>query len=497
MIKMEEKMITSLYQSLCNMETNIADRVALRWYDEEKQGVAEVHYAQYAQDLRRFVAFLRAEYGDVRGKRVAILARNSYQYVICMYGTVIAGAVAVPLNLGKDWDAISYELGLTEPVCILQDGEFAEREPALAETYGSILKPMDVFAAYEPDEDVTEVEDLSALAFIMFTSGTTGRSKAVMLAERNFFTVMQMHVAMGDHLLDFKHRQLPEDKNDVLSNFAILPLFHLGTFICLFSWPFKGWALNLCSDLRNFYRDLGLMHSDSIAVAPVLMESIYKDVKRGRADKLNGLWNPCGSSAMFDSEMLLGLVENGMYITQCYGMTETCGDGLVNYAQAEPHIRALGKPDGHCEYKLDETGEICIRGGCVMLGYYKDPEATAEIIDKDGWLHTGDLAREDEDGYYYMVGRKKNLIILGTGENVSPEELERRLNACPEVQECVVREMGKRIGALICCAEEKQAEVRAFITGLNRILPLYQRITAVEFSTEPLPRNAMGKLLRR
>lgn len=81
------------------------------------------------------------------------------------------------------------------------------------------------------------------------------------------------------------------------------------------------------------------MHSDSIAVAPVLMESIYKDVKRGRADKLNGLWNPCGSSAMFDSEMLLGLVENGMYITQCYGMTETCGDGLVNYAQAEPHIR--------------------------------------------------------------------------------------------------------------------------------------------------------------
>ena len=114
-----------------------------------------------------------------------------------------------------------------------------------------------------------------------------------------------------------------------------------------------------------------------------------------------------------------------------------------------------------------------------------------------GWLHTGDLAREDEDGYYYMVGRKKNLIILGTGENVSPEELERKLNACPEVQECVVKEMGKRIGVLICCAEEKQAEVRAFITGLNRTLPLYQRITAVEFSTEPLPRNALGKLLRK
>ena len=109
-------MITSLYQSLCNMETNIADRVAIRYFDEEKQGVVEVHYSQYAQDLRRFVAFLRAKAGDVHGQRVAILARNSYQYVICMYGTVIAGGVAVPLNLGKDWDAISYELGLTQPV---------------------------------------------------------------------------------------------------------------------------------------------------------------------------------------------------------------------------------------------------------------------------------------------------------------------------------------------------------------------------------------------
>ena len=115
-------MITSLYQSLCNMETNIADRVALRWYDEKKQGVAEVHYAQYAQDLRRFVAFLRAEYGDVRGKRVAILARNSYHYMMCMYGAVLAGAVAVPLNTGKNWDEIRYELDLVKEMAHQRKG---------------------------------------------------------------------------------------------------------------------------------------------------------------------------------------------------------------------------------------------------------------------------------------------------------------------------------------------------------------------------------------
>ena len=118
---------------------------------------------------------------------------------------------------------------------------------------------------------------------------------------------------------------MPENKNDVLSNFCILPLFHLGTFICLFVWPCKGWALNLSSDLRDFYRDVRLMHSDAMAVAPMLMEAIYKDVKRGRRARLNGIWNPCGSSAMFDGAMLAELAQQGMMITQVYGMTETCG----------------------------------------------------------------------------------------------------------------------------------------------------------------------------
>ena len=454
-------MVNNVYDLVTRtMEQEFPGRVAFRWVEDATGTVKEKTYAEYAQDIRRAAAWFARNIPEVEGKRVVLLSRNCYEYGVNTFGAVLAGAVLVTMNQKKTWDELSWELELAEPALILNDGVDYGCRDQLEAAYGERLRPMDVWKDTAPGGLEKKI-DPNALMVMLFTSGTTGRSKAVMLAERNFFTVMQMHVAMGDHLLDFKHRQLPEDKNDVLSNFAILPLFHLGTFICLFSWPFKGWALNLCSDLRNFYRDLGLMHSDSIAVAPVLMESI------------------------------------GMYITQCYGMTETCGDGLVNYAQAEPHIRALGKPDGHCEYKLDETGEICIRGGCVMLGYYKDPEATAEIIDKDGWLHTGDLAREDEDGYYYMVGRKKNLIILGTGENVSPEELERKLNACPEVQECVVKEMGKKIGVLICCAEEKQAEVRAFITGLNRTLPLYQRITAVEFSAEPLPRNAMGKLLRR
>ena len=129
-------MVHSLYQSLNNLETIYADRIGIRYYDEAKGGVVEVPFRQYAADLRRFVAFLRSRTPNPLGQRVAILARNSYHYVMCMYGAVLAGAVAVPLNTGKNWDEIRYELDLVEPVCVLHDGEYLSREPALGQAYG-------------------------------------------------------------------------------------------------------------------------------------------------------------------------------------------------------------------------------------------------------------------------------------------------------------------------------------------------------------------------
>ena len=490
-------MVNNVYDLVTRtMEQEFPGQVAFRWVEDATGTVKEKTYAEYAQDIRRAAAWFARNIPEVEGKRVVLLSRNCYEYGVNTFGAVLAGAVLVTMNQKKTWDELSWELELAEPALILNDGVDYGCRDQLEAAYGERLRPMDAWKDTAPGGLEKKI-DPNALMVMLFTSGTTGRSKAVMLAERNFFTVMQMHVAMGDHLLDFKHRQLPEDKNDVLSNFAILPLFHLGTFICLFVWACKGWALNLSADIRDFYRDLGLMHSDAIAVAPMLMESIYKDVKRGRRERLNGLWNPCGSSAMFDGKMLAELAREGMMITQVYGMTETCGDGIINYAQDEKHIRSAGKPDDHCEYKIAEDGELCIRGGCVMLGYYKDPAATAEVVDADGWLHTGDLARADEEGYYYITGRKKNLIILDSGENVSPEELESLLAKCPAVKECVVKEKGKKICAVIYCEEAKQEEVREYITATNRTLPLYQRMSAVEFSTEPLPRTGTGKLLRK
>ncbi len=481
-----------------SMETLYPECVAFRDVAEDGQTVLEWTYAQMAQDIRRTVAYIHANVPDWTGKKIAVLSRNCYEYGVIAFGVMLSGAVLVTLNQKKTWPELEYELGQVEPALILTDGIDYGYEAELKAAYGSLLRPMDAFKESEPVEKLENVIDPDGLLMIMFTSGTTGRSKGVMLSERNYATANQMYISGQQGIPDRKRELAPADRmGKPLSHFTLVPFFHLSGFICLFVYAMQGGALNICGDPRNFYRDIKLMPSDAMSTPPVLVQMVYNEVRRGHQDRLNGLWNLSCSSAALDAEILLYLVDHGFYINQCYSMTELAGDGLLNVEQDPGHIGALGKPAQEAEHKVDETGEICVRGGSVMLGYYKDPEATAEVIDRDGWLHTGDLARVDEEGFYYMTGRKKNLIILDSGENVSPEELENLLAECAEITECIVKEKGKKICAVIYCPEDKQDEVKAFVTNVNRTLPLYKRMTAVEFTAEPLPRNAMGKLLRK
>lgn len=475
------------------MEQEFPDHVAIRYVAEDGKTVVEKKYREYAQDIRRMTAYLKAEVPDIKGQRIVLLSRNCYEFCVASFGIILAGGVLVTLNQKKTWEELEYELGLVEPALILNDGIDYGCRAELEAAYGPKLRPMDCYKETAPGE-LTNCVGHDDLMMLMFTSGTTGRSKGVMLSERNMCASLHTYSEVAENWIT---NRLPAGQKLPLSHMTLLPLFHMACFVCVMSYPPAGWALNLCGDIRDFYRDLGLMHSDVMASAPMLVETIYNDMKRGRVSRLNGLWDLCCSSAALDPKMLLELAQNGFVVNQCYGMTETFGDGILNFTQVEKHMSAVGKPDDHLQYKLDETGEICIKGDCVMLGYYKDPEATAEVIDADGWFHTGDLARMDEEGFYYITGRKKNLIILASGENVSPEELEKKLALCPAITECIVKEKSQKICAVIYCPEDKQEEVRAFVIEVNRSLPLYKRISAVEFTVEPLPRNALGKLLRK
>ena len=475
------------------MEQEFPDHVAIRYVAEDGKTVVEKKYREYAQDIRRMTAYLKAEVPDIKGRRIVLLSRNCYEFCVASFGIILAGGVLVTLNQKKTWEELEYELGLVEPALILNDGIDYGCRAELEAAYGPKLRPMDCYKDTAPGE-LTNCVGHDDLMMLMFTSGTTGRSKGVMLSERNMCASLHTYSEVAENWITDR---LPAGQKLPLSHMTLLPLFHMACFVCVMSYPPAGWALNLCGDIRDFYRDLGLMHSDVMASAPMLVETIYNDMKRGRVSRLNGLWDLCCSSAALDPRMLLELAQNGFVVNQCYGMTETFGDGILNFTQVEKHMSAVGKPDDHVQYKLDETGEICIKGDCVMLGYYKDPEATAEVIDADGWFHTGDLARMDEEGFYYITGRKKNLIILASGENVSPEELEGMLEKCPAVQECIVKELGKKIGVVVYCEKEHQQTVRDFIAQMNRTVPLYKRISVVEFSETPLPRNGAGKLVRK
>ena len=475
-----------------NMERIYPQRAAFRWYDEASGTVCTRTYAQYAQDIRRAVRCFAQSIPEIQGKRVCILSRNCYEYGVNALGVMLAGGVLAPLNQRADWGELQAQLELAQPAAILSDGVDYGCAEQLQAAYGSLLRPMDGYTAFDPTDLDPHSIDPDGLLMLAFTSGTTGRSKAVMLSERNFFTSMAAFTDMVDTV-----RTLRQDPAPELSMLAMLPMFHIGTFACFFSWPVAGWTMNLVGDLRNFYREMERMPSDYMLMVPMVLQAVLKDLRAGRRERLGKLQVVCCSSAMFRPEDLAELASYGILVMQIYASTETCACGLFNAAQDTEHIGAVGRACFGTQYRIAPDGELCIRGDMVTKGYYKDPTATAEVLDADGWFHTGDLAQTDKEGYYYITGRKKNLIILDSGENVSPEELEKLLSGCTAVQECLVQEKGQKICAQIFCPQADQAAVRDFVTQLNRTLPMYKRITALVFRDEPLPRNAAGKLDRQ
>ena len=468
------------------MEQEFPDNVAIRYVAEDGKTVVEKKYREYAQDIRRMVAYLKAEVPDIKGQRIVLLSRNCYEFCVASYGIILAGGVLVTLNQKKTWEELEYELGLVEPALILNDGIDYGCRAELEAAYGPKLRPMDCYKDTAPGE-LTNCVGHDDLMMLMFTSGTTGRSKGVMLSERNMCASLHTYSEVAENWIT---NRLPAGQKLPLSHMTLLPLFHMACFVCVMSYPPAGWALNLCGDIRDFYRDLGLMHSDVMASAPMLVETIYNDMKRGRVSRLNGLWDLCCSSAALDPKMLLELAQNGFVVNQCYGMTETFGDGILNFTQVEKHMSAVGKPDDHVQYKLDETGEICIKGDCVMLGYYKNEKDTHAVLDPDGWLHTGDMGTVDPDGTLYIRGRSKTMILTGSGQNIYPEEIEDKLNNMYLVLESLVLEHNGKLHALVV-PDYEQAEREGVdkndlpqimennLKELNTVVAGYEHVAAI------------------
>ena len=319
--------ISTVYQNVLNMETAWPGRVAVRWYDEAAGCVREVRYRDYAADIRRMVGYLQRNVPGVQGRHIGLLARSGYPYAVALFGCILAGAVAVPLNYEKSWAELSDEVARAGVDCLLADGLYRQREPAFAQ-YGGRVLDIGAFAGCTELAELAECPDQDALAIILFTSDTAGRSKGVMLSQRNLFAPMRLFTEPFSTV----RQQFGLGEDYQFSAFNVLPLFHVAALTSLVSWSISGNAVNFCTDLPRFYRDLAPIPTDVMAVVPTLLKSIHHDVAKGKGARLGKLRIFTCGAATYDPQMLADLIDHGFTIIQTYGLTETVGDGGWNSA---------------------------------------------------------------------------------------------------------------------------------------------------------------------
>lgn len=429
--------------------------------------------------------------------RVGIAADNSYPYFVEYLGVIAAGGVFVPLNQSFGAERVlefAAEIGI--PYMLAGAAQLADSEYAaeLTAAYppGRLLPLDEVFAASEQCEPLKDLHkgEPDDTILMLLSSGTSGRSKIVEITNENLS-------AYPNEVFEQLRPARESGELHHYENLIVLPLFHIGGVIPIVGELARGNSL-LISNARQFLQDLGTRKFEKLIVAPAMMKRILERAEKNAkvAQTLQTVREVLCLGAAMSPVLIQALHDRDILPRTYYGLTETTG--TVTYRGPYRDGACCTVAD-FCEIKIEDE-EICVRGKNVMKGYYKNPEATAEAI-RDGWFHTGDLGRIDEDGYLYVTGRRKNIIVLSNGENVSPEVLEDKLYACPLIDECVVCADGEEIAANVfsvaaAADETKAEEIRAFVKQLNRTLPRVEQIQKLNLSAEELPKNSTGKLLR-
>lgn len=475
------------------MLDNYSERIAFRWVDENET-VQERSYGEFCSDIRRSSCWLHDRFHGSPKPHVAILARNSYDYLVNLYACLTSGYIVIPLNIQKSTEEILFELAKSDTSVIVHDGEFIDRETDFLRQFSGELFHIDDYRSSTDDSFFMPVDPYE-LSCIYFTSGTTDRSKGVMLNQRALIESYLMNSEMGNYCRTVSGL----DPDSHLTWLLATPLYHVIGFSQVICAALEGGTVNMNTNVRYFFRDILLMPSQITWLTPVYIQTIQKKLRRGNKDFLGGLNTIAYAGAPIQICFLDVLKKNGIDLMQFYGLTEVFTTVALNCSQQTDKLLAIGKECTHPLWKYKcrlIDSELCIHADRLIMGYYNDAKATEEAIDKDGWFHTGDLAAVDDDGYYYITGRKKNLIILSGGENVNPEELEKLLLQNEDIIETVVCEKNCRIAAQIYCEQNRRDEINRFVQELNRTIPMYKHISLIEFRDTPFERTSTGKIKR-
>jgi long-chain acyl-CoA synthetase len=463
------------------------DHVAVRNTKDIPSEAQEISYRDLDVLSDRVASGLQAA-GVASGDRVAIVARPRIRFAAAVLGAFKAGAWAMPLDPSLTREELANVLSHARPKVVFSSGELLEKLPPT----GHAVVDLDdrherTFSGFLGTDwaDDTPV-DATDVAVLAYTSGTTGSPKGVLLTHANIAT----DLIQGTKVIPI----LPDD---VL--LSIAPWHHiLGLVACLIL-PFYGGGTAMYTDDYRKLATLMLEHGVSIFTGvPKLYHTLYarlmervrgslatrflvrvapRLVGRGIKRKLTGgrLRFFVSGSAPLDPQVALGFRRMGIGLMEGYGLTET--SPVVSLS--DPLGRkpgSVGRPIPGVEARIldpwpDGVGELLIRGPIVTAGYYNDPEATARAIDGDGWFHTGDLAALDQDGEIFLKGRAKNVIVLDSGKNVYPEELEWEIGRIPYVEEVLVRsrETDGVIEALVYPNPEMAKDVSGS-TGLRELI---------------------------
>lgn len=374
----------------------------------------------------------------------AVIGPTSYAYLISYFGTVSSGNVIVPLDAQLSCPDICELLQRADVSVFFYDARYAPMLPAIKQACPAIknyvcLQATEegenvpaILSQYAPAEELPEITP-ETLASIVYTSGTTGKSKGVMLSHGNF----------ADNTFCRDNESNMEDVT-----LTVLPIHHIYCFTCDILLGLRyGTTVCINDSMMRIAMNLKLFQPTIILLVPMIAETILKQIKAACAAKpeippqmiaqavfggrLKGIYS---GGAYLAPEIIQEYAKLGIPMAQGYGMTE-CSPRISNSAIGDENYGDVGVIVTGCQVKI-EDGEICVQSPSVMQGYYKDPEETAKTI-IDGWLHTGDLGYV-ENNRVFITGRKKNLIILSNGENVSPEELENKFAGNDMIAEVLV-----------------------------------------------------------
>ncbi|MEA2291108.1 MAG: long-chain acyl-CoA synthetase [Solirubrobacteraceae bacterium] len=485
------------------------DSVALRL------GPLTTTYAELDELSARTAALLRAR-GVGAGDALAIMLPNLPEFAIAYYGALRAGATVVPLNVLLKRGEVAFHLrdsGARLLVATALAPYFDEAAAGAAEAGAEVLPvPLpvgdpgehrllrDLAAEHEPMWDLTRRE-ASDIAVLLYTSGTTGTPKGAQLTHSNLL--------WNAHLCATSIIQIEAD--DVLV--GALPLFHaFGQTVGLNAAVRAGATLSL---LPRFEAEgaLELIETTGATIylgVPTMYTAMLNAESAERRD-LSKLRLCVSGGAAIPVEVLRGFEERfGCRVLEGYGLSETSPVASFNHPDRPSRAGSIGTPIWGVEMHVvdddgnrlpsGEPGEIVVRGHNVMAGYHGRPDDTAQVLDEDGWLRTGDVATVDEDGYFFIVDRKKDLIIRG-GYNVYPREIEEVLHQHPAVMDAAVlgiahAELGEEVAAAVQLkpgAEADADELRAFVK--ERVASYkYPRVVRI---VEELPKGPTGKLLKR